>query len=280
MISKGSAFFKILRPLNIFQSAVAVIITATLFANIPPLSIILLGIFVTASFLGGGNAINDYFDAEIDQINRPGRPIPSGRLTKQEVMLFSALSFSAGIMAFIPIATTISTLILVINLVLLILYTPMLKPTAFWGNLTVSYLLGSTFLFSAEIFGELQKGTIPAILAFLFNLARELIKDMEDLEGDRKNHLRTLPIMIGPESSKKISALFIVIILAFCFVPYSLQIYGLWYLLAVIFSVEIPLLFVLYLLRISNEKRDYSRISNIMKILVFCGLISIYLGKF
>jgi len=280
MVKKLRAFLKIIRPLNNFQSSIAVLITASLFSNFPPVSILLLTIFVVASFLGAGNAINDFFDAEIDKTNRPNRPIPSGVISKNEVLIFSTILFLTGILAFMKISTSLSTILLVTNLLLLIMYTPILKPSAFLGNIAVSYLLGSAFLFSAEIFGDIKVGIVPALLALLFNLSRELVKDIEDIEGDRKSELKTLPILIGVSHSKKISAILIGLIIAFCFIPYTLGIYGKWYLWAVILTVEIPLVLVLYLLLISNDKKDFTRISNIMKLLVFCGLISIYLGKF
>ena len=280
MITKLRSLLNIIRPLNTFQSSIAVLITASLFGNFPPLSILLLTIFVVATFLGAGNAINDYFDAEIDKINRPNRSIPLGKISKNEVLIFAIFLFLIGIFIFLNIRTTLSSILLLTNLLLLIIYTPLLKPTAFLGNIGVSYLLGSTFIFSADIFGDFQLGVIPALLAFSFNLSRELVKDIEDIQGDKTNNLKTLPILIGISNSKKIIAFLIVLIIAFCFIPYTLGIYGKFYLFVVILTVEIPLIFVLYLVLISNDKKDFSRISNLMKILVFCGLISIYLGKF
>jgi geranylgeranylglycerol-phosphate geranylgeranyltransferase len=178
------------------------------------------------------------------------------------------------------IYSNISVIILGINLLLLILYTRIIKPTVFLGNIVVSYLLGSTFLFCAEIFGNITLGIIPALLAFSFNLARELIKDIEDESGDKQNNIKTLPVRYGIKYSKNLATILILIINIGSFIPYILGIYGKYYLITLIISVEIPLLLVLNLLRISKEKRDFTRISKIMKFLVFFGLLSIYLGKF
>jgi geranylgeranylglycerol-phosphate geranylgeranyltransferase len=275
-----SAFLKILRPLNIFQSIVAVIITATFFEKFPPLMTLILVALTVACFLGAGNAINDYFDFPTDKINRPNRPLVRGYISKAGALFFSILLFLTGIIVFIPVATPMSTIILLLNLILLIIYTPCLKATVFWGNITVSYLLGSTFIFGAEIFGNPATGVIPALLAFSFNLARELIKDLEDETGDRVNSLNTLPVVYGKKAAKNIASLLIILILTGCFLPFLFKIYGKLYLITVVISVEIPLLFVLYLVQISKAKKDFSRISGLMKILVFFGLLSVYLGKY
>jgi 4-hydroxybenzoate polyprenyltransferase len=151
-MNKISALIKISRPLNIFQSSIAVLITAALFHNPPQLSTLIYTFFIVGTYLSAGNAINCY----------------------------------------LRIYSNISVIILGINLLLLILYTPIIKPTVFLGNIVVSYLLGSTFLFCAEIFGNITLGIIPALLAFSFNLARELIKDIEDESGDKQNNIKTL----------------------------------------------------------------------------------------
>jgi len=279
-MNKIFAAVQLLRPLNIFQSIIAVFITAALFPGFPDLTTIILAAAVTSAFLAGGNAINDYFDYNTDLTNRPGRPLPSKTLTKPSVILITSICFIIGIILFIPVATRLSASILVINLILLIIYTPLLKPTLFFGNLTVSYLLGSVFLFASEIFGDYRVGIIPGLLAFFFNLVRELIKDMEDLKGDRDTGVNTIPVQLGLPASRQIAFFLLILIIAFCLVPYTFNIYGVYYLIAVIISVEIPLFFVLYLLLNSEKKSDFSQLSRIMKLLVFCGLLSIFLGKF
>lgn len=279
-MKKVSALIKISRPINIFQSIIAIFITAAIFNSFPNMQRIICSALTVSFFIAGGNAINDYFDFETDKTNRPTRPLPLGIISKWEALGFSFLLFIIGILFFIPIATRISTLILTFNLLLLIIYTPLIKPTIFLGNLTVSYLLGTTFIFGAEIFGDITYGIIPAFLAFTFNLSRELIKDIEDLKGDKENNLQTLPVKLGLTVSKVIAAILITFILGGCFVPFFTGLYGKYYLIAVMITVEIPLLFVLNLLRIAKEKEDFARISGFMKILVFFGLLSIYFGKF
>ena len=214
-MNKFFAFLKIIRPLNIFQSVIAVFITATLVSNFPSGMPLLLTMITIGSFIGAGNTINDFFDFETDRTNRPDRPLPAGTLTKPAVLIITLILFLTGILAFFPVATRLSTGILVINFILLIIYTPLLKPTSILGNVTVSYLLGSSFLFAAEIFGDYTAGIIPALLAFLFNGSRELVKDMEDIKGDAENNIKTLPVKYGLTFSKGLAFFLILLIIEF-----------------------------------------------------------------
>lgn len=279
-MKKVLAFITITRPLNILQSTIAVLITAAFFNIYPSLSQIIYTILTVGLCLGAGNVINDYFDLKTDKSNKPHKPLPSSLISPKEALLYSTILFSIGILTFLKIKTHATTLILVVNIAILILYTPILKPIPLTGNLAVSYLLGSVFLFSSDIFGNISIGYIPFFLALTFNLARELIKDMEDEVGDKIYCINTFPVKYGMKFSKIIAYILILIINIGCFIPYYLGIYGKFYLIGVIISIETPLIFVLYLLLVSKESKDFARISNIMKTLVFFGLLSIYFGKF
>ncbi len=256
----------------------AVLITASFFNQLP--DNLIPACIIVGAFIGAGNSLNDFFDYSTDLTNRPTRPLPSGLISKTKALLISIFFFITGSLIFLPIRTFFTTVLLLINLFLLILYTPIFKSKPLLGNIIVSYLLGSTFLFSAALFGNYHKGIIPAILAFLFNLARELIKDIEDVSGDRMNGIETLPVKLGISTSKLIVAIFMILILIGSLLPYLLNIYGIYYFFAVIITVDVPLLFLLNYLRKSENKKEFARLSGYLKSLVFCGLLSIYLGKF
>jgi geranylgeranylglycerol-phosphate geranylgeranyltransferase len=150
-----------------------------------------------------GNAINDYFDAGIDRINRPDRPIPSGRVSSRAALVLSASLFIAGILACIP-AGTLCLAIALVNAPLLVLYAARLKRIPLAGNLTVAYLSGSLFLFGGALAGTGGAvRTLPLFLiTFLAMMAREILKGAEDLEGDRAFGAVTLPALVGvPRSS-------------------------------------------------------------------------------
>src|SRR5690606_27375337 len=135
---------------------------------------------------GAGNTINDYFDVRIDSINRPERPIPSGRATLKEALYFSYTLFALGTLLAFWI-NLICGFIALFNSLLLIFYAKTLKGTPLLGNLSIGYLTGSTFLFGASVFGfeGLDVLFVLFLLAALGITAREIVKDIEDIEGDK-----------------------------------------------------------------------------------------------
>ena len=145
-----------------------------------------------------GNAINDYCDAGIDRINRPDRPIPSGRVTPRAAVLLAGILFVAGILACIP-AGPLCLAIALVNSLLLFLYASRLKKVLLAGNLLVAYLSGSLFLFGGALAGVAGANRTLALvlITFLAMMAREILKGAEDLEGDRAFGAMTLPAVVG-----------------------------------------------------------------------------------
>jgi len=155
---------------------------------------------------GGGNVVNDYFDRDIDAVNRPSRPVPSGRISPVLALRWSFLLFLLGS----ALALMINPLCLALaaaNSLLLVAYAGYLKATPLAGNLTVAYLTGSTFLFGGLATGSYSEITaVLSILAGLATLGREIVKDVEDVDGDRAGGARTLPILFGPALSSRAAA--------------------------------------------------------------------------
>ncbi|MFT4964241.1 MAG: geranylgeranylglycerol-phosphate geranylgeranyltransferase, partial [Halobacteriales archaeon] len=138
---------------------------------------------------------------DIDAINAPDRPIPRGAVAPREALAASIVLFG-GSMALALTLPILGIAIAVVNLLALVSYTVVFKGRPGAGNVLVGYLGGSTFLFGAAAVGGLS---ITAIVLFLLaavsTVTREIIKDVEDIEGDREEGLRTLPIVIGERRS-------------------------------------------------------------------------------
>ena len=141
--------------------------------------------------LSAGNAINDYCDYNIDCINRPRRPLPSGRIRRTHALIFAIVLTVIGIYLGILINRN-ATGIAILVCVALLSYAFWLKRTPFAGNLVVSGLTGLTFIAGGVAIDSVQGTLIPAIFAFLFTTAREIVKDLEDIEGDKKHKAKTL----------------------------------------------------------------------------------------
>ncbi len=183
---------------------------------------------------GAGNAINDYFDREIDAINRPDRPIPRGDVVPRVALWFSVALFVAAV-ALTLLLPPLAIAIALINLLALVAYTELFKGLPGVGNVVVAYLGGSTFLYGgAAVGGEMGLVVVLFALAACATVAREIVKDVEDIDGDREEGLNTLPIAIGERRSLQIATLFAVAAVAASPLPYLLGPFGIGYLLVVV----------------------------------------------
>lgn len=274
------AYIRLMRPLNLLQGAIAILVCATLMEQFPIWWKILLTIAVIWVCTGGGNALNDYCDSEIDKINRPKRPIPMGLVSKKGALIFSTLLFISSLLFAIPIWDFQVAIVLGIALFFLITYSLFFKMRVFVGNLIVSLILGMAFLFGTIIFGDILKGIVPFLLAFAFTLIREMVKDMQDVEGDRALGVNTLPMKYGINTSKHLVTIFTFLLMTGAIFPYILNVYGKFYLITVIFTVEIPLLYVIFSIQRDTSATNCSLISSVLKADIFFGLLAIYLGRF
>jgi geranylgeranylglycerol-phosphate geranylgeranyltransferase len=201
---------EIMRPGNCLMAGVAALI-GLLVADPAPESITAAQVFLAVfAVTGAGNAVNDFFDREIDAVNRPRRPIPRGAIAAQNALILSLLLFAGGC----ALAYFINTLALAIGLfnsALLYLYARNLKATPLAGNLSVGYLTGSTFLFGGAAGENAGLTVFLFLLASLATVSREIEKDVEDMEGDRASGARTFPIVVGEKMAHYLAALFVLV---------------------------------------------------------------------
>lgn len=155
---------------------------------------------------GAGNAINDYFDRDVDEINNPERPIPRGAVSPPGALVFSVVLFLAAVVLALALLPVLAIAIAVVNLLALVTYTEVFKGTPGLGNALVAYLGGSTFLFGGAAVGNVAPTVVLFLLAALSTFAREVIKDVEDVAGDREEGLNTLPIAVGERRALQFAA--------------------------------------------------------------------------
>lgn len=208
-----------IRPLNALVAGCAGVIgylmaTGTI---VPGVLILFLVVFLVT---GAGNSINDYFDVEIDRINRPDRPLPSGRIRKRAVLTYATLLFITGV-ALSFLTSSYCVVIAVFNSLLLIFYAATLKKTPGAGNIAISYLSASIFLFGGAYYGipGVMKVLPVALITFFAMLAREIWKDAEDIEGDLANRAATLPVIMGVHSAIHLGFAFLICAVAASLVP-------------------------------------------------------------
>ncbi len=150
----------------------------------------------TALIGAAANVINDVFDVAIDRINRPDRVLVRQAMSLTQAKVWAGLLFVAGFAASFPLGW-INVTIAWFAVVGLIGYSAYLKRTTLLGNLAVSLFSALAFLYGGFAVDRPAAAFYPAGFAFLIHLARELVKDMEDMKGDALENARTFPIVFG-----------------------------------------------------------------------------------
>jgi len=272
------ASLELVRPHNCVLAGIAVLvgmIVAVASRDIPrPQAVFAFAVAVL--ICGGGNAINDYCDRKIDAINRPGRPIPSGRLKASHALVIGRSLFMMGVVLAIPLGAPCITLA-ILNSMILAFYAAELKRLGLVGNLTVGYLVGSTFLFGGLAVKKLQAVSILAAMAALSTVGRELIKDIEDMRGDRKIGLKTFPLSHGTRATAALAIVFIAAAIAFSPLPYLLELFGATYLALVTISV-LTLIGAAIIVARSKKPKAVSRASLVCKVGMGIGLLAFLAG--
>jgi geranylgeranylglycerol-phosphate geranylgeranyltransferase len=232
----GRGLLELTRPVNVIAAGVLTFIGSFVAGGVTEEPIaVAAAVGATALAVGAGNAINDYFDREIDRINQPERAIPRGAVSPRGALAFSVVLFAGAVVLALALPR-LAIGIAVVNLLALIAYTEFFKGLPGLGNALVAYLVGSTFLFGAAAIegGEIGPAVVLFVLAAIATLTREIIKDVEDLEGDREEGLRTLPIAIGERRALAIAVLLLVAAVVASPMPYLREEFGVAYLLVVV----------------------------------------------
>ena len=146
------------------------------------------------------------------------------------------------------------------------------------GNIVVALLLSFVFIFTELVLLESwTRLLIPACLAFGLSLIRELIKDLHDYQGDKKYGLHTLPVAIGINNTVYFIICISILFSIICFIPFLINIYGINYLISLIFLIEIPLFILVFLLLKKSSNTTYNSLAVLTKYMVINGLIVLYI---
>lgn len=168
-------------------------------------------------FIGGGNALNDSIDYEIDKVSHPDRPIPSGKITPECARNIGfSLLLASTIMSLFTLDLN-CIIVVVIACALMISYELCFKQRGFIGNVTIAVLTGMLFLLGSAIVGDVSLNFSVALLAILVSIGREIAKDIEDMEGDEGR--LTLPMRIGKKKASILACIFIVAGVLLSFIP-------------------------------------------------------------
>jgi len=271
-------YVRILRPINILISAGTVIACAGILKSFENIPLLIYTIFTVGLFIGGANIFNDIQDKNEDKINKPNRPISVELISLKAAGNYAKALFISGASMCFLLPQSAAKLAWFIVFPLMIIYSITLKSIPLIGNGVIALLLGLTFLFCGLVFGDIVPMIIPAGLAFSLTFVRELTKDIEDIEGDKRSGLNTFPIMFGLNKAVQLVILLSVATGILSFIPYLIKLYSVFYLIPLVLGVELPLAIVVFSFMKSHSRSTARKSSILLKTATIMGIISIYTG--
>ncbi len=303
------SYLKTSRPVNLLIM-VATMVLAKLFVVQPVFDLyrqdnglswlqFALMALATIMIAAAGYWLNDQQDVEADRINKPGKNLVGTMLNSQKVMKGALWLTLLGVMLGNGLAIWLGAYRLgffyTVPAILLWFYNAKLKHLPVIGNIVVSLLVGlvpmlpgihemallnQSDVMGAALFGYIAKGSVAyGVLAFGINLIREVVKDIEDMQGDDHIGSNTLPLLIGERQTK-----FIAIILCLALVRVVLTAQQAYledgeltlptYLAS---AVQLPLLVAMVMLFLAKDNRQYARVSVLLKLIATAGVGSMIL---
>jgi geranylgeranylglycerol-phosphate geranylgeranyltransferase len=234
--------------------------------------------FITGFAMSGASmAINDYYDREIDRVNEPLRPIPSGVLTSQEAVIITAFLSVIGFSTSWMINIQAFGMAL-LAWVLLMLYSAWGKRTGFLGNLMVSSCISLPFVYGGVITGSFDSTLTFSLLAFLTNTGREITKGIVDVKGDKKLGVRTIAVTQGIKKAAITASLFYLGAIISSIIPIYLELVSAWYIPFIIIT-DLGLLWGISILMKEPSREMSRKVKNNILFFMLSGLIGFTIGS-
>jgi len=240
---------------------------------------ILLGTVTAFALSGASMAINDYCDYEIDKINEPNRPLPSGILTLRESLIIAALLALTGIAAsaFINLQTM---LLASLSLIVSVIYAVRVKRTGLPGNFLVSFCVAVPFIYGSLIAknGLDFKVLLFSLMAFLSNTGREIIKGIVDVSGDKAQDMRTIAVVYGEKAAALLASVFFLSAVLLSFIPPLMGIVSIWF-TPIVTVADIGFIFSIIRIIQKPTRQNAKKIKNLVLIWMMIGMLAFLAGK-
>lgn len=256
-------------------------------------------VFSTLCIAAAGYIINDIYDLEIDRINKPEKTIIGKKISEKIAYTLFIILNIIGVAIGFYLSNLIgrpgfSALFIIIS-ALLYLYASYLKGMILVGNLVVSALIALSIIIvglfdllpaitpenqasQSLIFGIVAD---YALFAFLLNFIREIVKDLEDINGDKNGGLSTLPIALGRKRTVQIVfGLGVLAVAAVVFYMYNYLYNNQTLVMYFLFCVIAPLLYFCVKTWEAKTKKEFSHLSMVLKIIMLLGICSIFIYPF
>jgi 4-hydroxybenzoate polyprenyltransferase len=279
LTTKILSYIKITRPINVlitfFVVVVAILISQKAQTD---LFTILLASIAASLVTAAGNIVNDIYDIESDKISHPNRVLVLGKISEKEAWIEYIFLNSFSIIISVTLSAKLF-IIVIATIILLYIYSSTLKKLPLFGNVTIALLTGLAFIYGGFASGNPVSAIVPAEFAFLINLIREIVKDIQDIEGDTKAGVITFPIKFGFQRSKILILIITFPLILYTLYPFITELYKIEYFIVVMVFVNPLLILSLKFLFDSKKENNLTVVSNMLKLNMVLGLIAIYLGK-
>ena len=203
-------YFQLMRPAAVVIMGFATFVGQVIaLKGVPSLGVSIFPVLASALVTSSSFAVNDYFDYNIDRVNKPGKPIPSGVVPRDRALVFGAALFLAGFSASLA-ANLSATLLLLITYGLSLLYNGYAKKTGLLGNIIVSFSVSMAFVYGSLTAVNSADPVVlfVAFLSFFINLGREVVQSIQDMEGDRVEGVRSVALVKGPRVAAALGSAF------------------------------------------------------------------------
>jgi len=256
-------------------------------------------VIATICIAAAGNIINDIYDVEIDKVNKPNKVLIGKRISERNAnklfVLFNIVGVAIGFYLANSISKPSFAALFIVFSALLYLYASYLKGILLIGNLLVSALVAMSLIIVAlfDLFPAItpqnqatQSAVFKIVLqyalfALFINFIREIVKDLQDINGDKKGGMNTLPIALGRK--RTISIVFLLgvfMTLGVVFYMYENLYNQQTLLLYFLFAIVAPLLYFCIKSWDADSPKEYGFLSKLLKIIMFLGICSIPLYQF
>jgi len=283
-MGKFGAYLRLIRPINAVLMGFAVIV-GTMLARGGTLPTnfsmkLILGFITAFTLTGASMAINDYYDREIDAINEPHRPIPSGAVSTKEALF---LAFVLSLAGYIASALTNASCLIIAAIAWLVFvtYTTKGKRTGLPGNFLVSLCVAIPLIYGSFVIAEKLELNIAifAAIAFLSNTGREVTKGIVDVRGDKAHNIKTVAVVFGEKAAAITSVIFYLISVGLSFLPWLWKLVSAWFIPFIVIT-DIGLVASSVSLLQDFSRENSRRAKNLVLIWLVTGLSAFFAGTF
>jgi geranylgeranylglycerol-phosphate geranylgeranyltransferase len=234
----------------------------------------LTGFMLTAASM----TINDYFDREIDAINEPNRPIPSGLIKPKESLVFAFALTTIGFVA-AYLASISCFVIAIITWTIFATYTTVGKRSGLPGNFLVSTCVAIPFIYgNVAVVNEVKLNVLVFVsMVFLSNTGREVTKGIVDVQGDKMQNVKTLAVSYGEKTAAVVAALFYLSAVSLSPIPWFLSPVSFWFIPLVVIT-DFGLVGSSFMLLRDYSRENARKVKNLVLLWFIIGLLAFIVG--